>query len=647
MINSLSAPCLRLVLIGQPNCGKSTLFNQVAGYRSISTNFAGTTVSFTSSLVQIGDQTIELIDLPGLYSLTAIDSATEAAKQFLLFEKIDLVINVIDASLLCRSLELTLQMAELGLPIVICLNMIDEAQRKGVEIDGERLSAILRAPAFSTIACKGNGVETLFTRSVEYAGSISPMRPLTMSKHVETAVTSVVDWMRQSGLDFDKPRLLAIKLLENDPYYLDLAEKRLPGTAKNILAFQQMLEEAHGQPSDQVISAERHAKSMALFEEVARVGRRSSSLWRDQIDNLLMHPIIGYVIMLAALYFLFVSVFKFGALLEKPILAFFHSLSDQLALHWSVDSFTYHLLNSLLQGFSGGFSIVLPYLFPFLLLMALIEDIGYLPRMAFLTDGIMHRLGLHGTAIIPLLLGYGCTVPAIMATRIITRPRDRFIASTLALFVPCSARMTLILGLVGFYLGGAYAFWLLLFNLAIILGIGLVLSRLSPEETPGMIMEMPAFQAPSAKVVLAKTWLRIKDFIVIAWPLLILGSLFLSITEWLHWQEGINQLFSPLTRLLDLPEKVGLTIIFGVLRKELSLLMLFQSLGTTEMLTVMTPVQIMVFTVFILFYLPCLATFGIMVRELGMRKTILASALSLVLAIWLAWLTRFIAPLFM
>jgi len=647
MTSSPSVPCLRLVLIGQPNCGKSTLFNQVAGYRSISTNFAGATVSFTSSLVQIGDQTVELIDLPGLYSLTAIDSATEAAKQFLLFEKIDLVINVVDSSLLCRSLELTLQMAELGLPLVLCLNMIDEAQRKGVEIDGERLSAILRVPVFSTIACKGHGVETLFTRSVEYAGSISPMRPLTMSKHVETAITAVVDWMKQSGLDFDKPRLLAIKLLERDPYYLNLAEKRLPGSAKNILAFQQMLEEAHGQPSDQVISAERHAKSMALFEEVARVRRRSSSLWRDRIDNLLMHPIIGYVIMLVALYLLFVSVFKFGALLEKPILAFFHSLSDHLALHWSIDSFTYHLMNSLLQGFSGGFSIVLPYLFPFLLLMAFIEDIGYLPRMAFLTDGIMHRLGLHGTAIIPLLLGYGCTVPAIMATRIITRPRDRFIASTLALFVPCSARMTLILGLVGFYLGGAYAFWLLIFNLLIIMSIGLVLSRLSPEETPGMIMEMPAFQAPSAQVVLAKTWLRIKDFIVIAWPLLILGSLFLSLTEWLHWQEGINHMFSPLTRLLDLPEKIGLTIIFGVLRKELSMLMLFQSLGTTEVLTVMTPVQIMVFTVFILFYLPCLATFGIMVRELGMRKTILASTLSLGLAICLAWLMRFIAPLFL
>jgi ferrous iron transport protein B len=225
------------VLIGQPNCGKSTLFNQVAGYRSISTNFAGATVSFTSSLVQIGDQTVELIDLPGLYSLTAIDSATEAAKQFLLFEKIDLVINVVDSSLLCRSLELTLQMAELGLPLVLCLNMIDEAQRKGVEIDGERLSAILRVPVFSTIACKGHGVETLFTRSVEYAGSISPMRPLTMSKHVETAITAVVDWMKQSGLDFDKPRLLAIKLLERDPYYLNLAEKRLPDLLKTFWLF--------------------------------------------------------------------------------------------------------------------------------------------------------------------------------------------------------------------------------------------------------------------------------------------------------------------------------------------------------------------------------------------------------------------------
>jgi ferrous iron transport protein B len=466
-----------------------------------------------------------------------------------------------------------------------------------------------------------------------------------MSLHVEEAIEATTGEILNSDAGpFPHVRLAAIKLLEKDPYFTAKLQSS-SNLQRRIEKIQASLEAAHGQTSDQVIAAERHAKAMELFEAAAYVTHARASRWRDRFDAVLMHPVLGYLILFLFLYIFFTAVFKFGAFLEKPILTFFQLQSDQVALHWPKSSLTYNILNSLLQGFSGGFSIVLPYLLPFLFIMALIEDIGYLPRIAFLTDGLMHRLGLHGTAIIPLMLGYGCTVPALMSTRIISSPRDRFIASTLALFVPCSARMTLILGLAGYYLGGYSALLLYILNLVVIIAIGIAMSRLLPEDTPGMILEMPAFQKPTLKAVLAKVWLRIKDFIIIAWPLLIVGSVFLSLTEYLKWQDAINWMLSPLTSLLDLPQQTGLTIIFGVLRKELSLLMLLQALGTSDVLSVMTRVQIFVFTVFIIFYLPCIATFGVMTRELGLKKTLLASLFSLFLAIALAMITRIVAPL--
>jgi ferrous iron transport protein B len=635
----------RFLLVGQPNCGKSTLFNQVAGYRSISTNFAGATVDRTSSRLHMGQTLIELVDLPGLYSLTALDAATEATKQFLFSEKIDLIINVIDASILSRSLELSLQLAELGIPMVVCLNMMDEADRKGIMISPEKLTAALGVPVVTAIAAQGQGMDELFKTAIRHATSAATVPVLPMSLHVEEAIAATISEIQAADPDlFPHIRLAAIKVLERDPYFAATLQPQT-NLNRHVEKIQATLEAAHGQTSDQVIAAERHAKAMELFEAAAYVTHARASRWRDRFDAALMHPLLGYTILLLFLYIFFTAVFKFGAFLEKPILAFFQMQSDQVALHWAKSSLTYNVLNSLLQGFSGGFSIILPYLLPFLFIMAIIEDIGYLPRIAFLTDGLMHRLGLHGTAIIPLMLGYGCTVPALMSTRIISSPRDRFIASTLALFVPCSARMTLILGLAGYYLGGYSALLLYVLNLLVIIAIGIAMSRLMPEDTPGMILEMPAFQKPTPKAVLAKVWLRIKDFIIIAWPLLIVGSVFLSLTEYLKWQDAINRMLSPLTHLLDLPEQTGLTIIFGVLRKELSLLMLLQALGTTDVLSVMSRVQIFVFTVFIVFYLPCVATFGVMTKELGLKKTVLASVFSLFLAILLAMVTRIVAPL--
>ncbi len=639
----------RIILLGQPNSGKSTIFNQVAGYRSITTNFPGATVEFTNSHIRIDGQTCDLIDLPGVYSLTALDNAARETKRYLLEEPVSLIINVIDASLLCRSLELTLQIIELGKPMVICLNMIDEAERKGINIDEARLSALLGVPVVSTNAAQGVHIHELFT--AVFTTLEAPIRPRTplMSRHVEQTVQTLADQLQECpAVPCISPRLLAIKLLEGDPYFTVWLNQDKNGICIRVKELQQTLEEAHGQPADSVISAERHALSMGLFEECTTLvhPQHSWHSWRAHLDRAVMHPFWGYIIMAAVLFTFFNLIFKFGAVLEQPILAFFAHSEQWLATLLPAGSLGFSLIKGIMQGLAGGTAIVLPYLIPFLIGMSLIEDIGYLPRIAFLMDNFMHRLGLHGTSVVPGILGYGCSVPAVMATRILPSARDRFIAAVAAILVPCSARMTIILGLVGYYLGGTAALFIYILNLVVITVVGTVLARLMPEESPGMVLVIPSYKRPELKTVLAKTWLRSKDFVIFAWPILIAGSLVLSLVEVFGWDQIITALLSPLLRLLDLPAEVGMTLIFGILRKELSMIMLIQALGTTNVASVMSSTQILVFTVFVVFYFPCLATFGILGHEVGWPRAIAASLLTFFLAVLLGVSARLLGPLF-
>jgi ferrous iron transport protein B len=286
----------------------------------------------------------------------------------------------------------------------------------------------------------------------------------------------------------------------------------------------------------------------------------------------------------------------------------------------SEESPFFHILNGLIQGFSGGIGIVLPYLIPFLLGLAILEDVGYLPRAAFLMDSIMHAIGLHGKSIIPFVLSYGCNVPAIMGVKIMERARDRFITAVLVTLIPCAARTIIIFALVAFYLGPMRALALYVLNIVVIAGAGKVLSRYMPDLSPGMILEMPSYKVPEFSTMVRKIWFRLREFIVIAWPLLIVGSVILSILEFLDLAAPINGILSPFTSgLLGLPREVGITLIFGILRKELTIIMLVQALGTSDFGSVMTAGQMMVFTVFSLFYIPCLATLGMLRSTIGNR----------------------------
>lgn len=632
---------MKIAFIGQPNAGKSTLFNGIAGYKTVTANFPGQTVHYTVSKVTVTNETFEIVDLPGIYSLTAIDKAELESRKFILSGQANVIINVIDASTLSRSLELTLQLAELQVPMVICLNMIDEARRKGIEINLEKLSNIFGVPVIETIANKGIGLDRIFTSAKEafYKNLIPKIQYF--HKDIEEKIHEIEKILPAEFISKIPKRYTAVKLLEGDTELFKEID-RYPEVLNKINEMREEIKISHGRHTDTVISSERHALTMNIFEEVAKVVEPNKTL-REKIDDLLTNRYLGYPLLFFILFGIFFIVFEIGKFIEEPLINKFDSLIEQLPKYVTEDSFIFFILKGLLEGFSGGLGVAIPYLIPFFIGLTILEDIGYLPRMAFLMDTVMHRIGLHGKSILPFIISYGCNVPGVMATRILESPRDRFITAALSVFVPCAARTTIILGLIGAYIGGFAAAGLYIFNIFVIMIIGTVFTKFIPEITPGLIMEIPPLRIPTFKNVFMKTWLRLKDFMIVAWPLLVISSIILSLLEYLKLDVFLNLLFSPIVSwLLGLPEQTGITLLFGILRKELSMIMLFQAMDTTNLNTVMTKIQLITFTIFTIFYIPCVGTMGTLIREVGTKKTILITALSIAVALILSIIVRLI-----
>jgi ferrous iron transport protein B len=634
---------MRIALVGQPNCGKSALFNSVAGYKTIVSNFPGTTVDYVTSPVNLNGDSFTLVDLPGIYSVSTSEREEILARRYLIKERPDLVINILDASVLSRSLELTLELLELKIPLVVCLNMIDEAAKKGVEIDVGHLSQDLGVPVIPTIAIRGQGVPELFQSAVQTAKSGITGKIHFLSLDVERIISELADLLgvaTATRLGVTQ-RFLAIRLLEEDEEFEQAVREINPEIMGEVERSRSMLSECHGRPSDMVVSSERHSLAMNLFEHVAKVKPRSAKPFRENIDNYLMHPYLGYAFLAAALFSFFWMVFTLGKHIEEPILALFDLAAGYLGVHLSKESLLFTVVNGLIQGFSGGIGIVLPYLIPFLFGLSLLEDIGYLPRAAFLMDSIMHTIGLHGKSIIPFVLSYGCNVPAIMGVRIMERARDRFVTAVLVTLIPCAARTTVIFALVAFYLGPLKALLLYVLNIVVIAAAGKILSRFMPEVTPGMILEMPSYRLPQFSAVMRKVWFRVREFVLIAWPILIAGSVILSLLEYFQLDERINGILSFFTSgLLGLPSAVGITLLFGILRKELAIIMLVQALGTSTFSSAMTEEQMMVFTVFSLFYIPCLATLGMLRSAVGNRGMIFTLFFTTAIGTLMALATR-------
>ena len=632
-----------LIFIGQPKCGKSTLFNSIAGHKAQTSNFPGTTVKHTHSLVNIDGRLLNVVDLPGTYSLHPSDPAEKVALRHLFLERPDIIVNVVDASILGRSLELTLELLEMGMPMVVALNMTDLAEKKGITVDAAKLSDLLGVPVVPTVAAHGRGVKELFEAAFRCLDEPCRGGPPRWSAVVEAGVERLMASLPAEFPCIANTRFTAIQMIESGHLFCSEFLEDIHPDLKAVLdGVREDLAARRGLPAYEVIAAERHHLSQKIFEQSSRVRGRAKRSWSERLDDVIMHPVLGYPVLILVLLGFFFAIFKIGGPLETLLLKPVSGIRSALAAQFG-SGLLFHLTDGLLSGIGGGIAIVLPYFIPLLFLMALLEDVGYLARAGFLLDAFMHRIGLHGKSVSPFILGFGCNVPAIVSTRILESRRDRVLTSLLIPFIPCSARTTIILALVAFYLGPWWALGFYAANIILVAVLGRVLSLFFKTESPGLILEIPSLKIPSLKSIALKIWFQLKAFALFAWPLLIGGSVVLGLIQALHGDTVINTVLSPLVvGALGLPAALGVTLIFGFLRKELSMLMMLQALGVgyTQLLTVISTKQIVVFTVFVSLFIPCLSTFAVLWREVGKKVAFLSAALSVTIAIVLSMLVR-------
>jgi len=650
---------LRVALVGHPNSGKSTIFHAVASTRYRTGKLSGTHKPYAECPVQIGVDEIHLVDLPGLSSLRGLQGDDLEALKYLLwgdarplisrherseppapFPRPDVLIQVVDASSLQQSLDLSLELAELGLPVVLALNMMDEAHRKGVVVDVDALSEKLGAPVIPTVALKGHGLERLF-ECVLKSGR-DPVCPLPQppSLHIQlwaSRLHKVIDRPEIQQAFAIPANMLTMNLLEQDNYLRSEIKSHFPALAPAIHALREQANMALPRTLTEEVRADRHHRATTLYNDVVHNVHKPKISWEDRMDMLFLHPHWGLVGSLAVFAVVLFMVFEVSTGLDAVSSA---KLAAMIST-WQPDTASGVIGRAIADGLIGLIGIVVPYMLPLVLMLVALEESGIMHRIAFVVDRFFHAIGLHGRVAVPFLLGLGCNVPAIAATRGLTSGRDRVVASLLITFVPCSARSAIVLALGAKYLGATGVFLLFILSLLVIAVLGRLLSHRYPEISPGLIQEIPAYSWPKLRPLFASTWQRSKDIVTIVLPLLVGGSIVLALLQFMGGDQVINVALSPVTTwMLGLPAVLGVPILFGVLRKELSLVMIYQALGTFDVGQVLDWIQISTFLVFLLFYIPCISTFAVMVKVIGRKDALFSVALSIGVALIVALAVR-------
>jgi len=637
-------------LAGNPNVGKSSVFNWLTGMGVMTANYPGKTVEVNLATTHFKDHEIGIMDLPGIYALGSISEDQWVARQALLDADPDAILVILDATRLERNLYLPLQLLDLGLPVVVALNLIDEAWRNGLRIDHHRLAKLLGAPVVPTVAIRGQGLDQLVEMGLNVAGSGRVRASISRyGMDVEEAIEALGNLLVKEGIVLPRglpPRAIAILLLEEDEEFLAWA-RGLPERERILAEVSEVAShifERHGEPAPLRIARERHGLAGAI---AAQVRRRVSapSKAQDRLWRLTTAPLTGYPLLGLTLAGLFGFLFYVGNFLSDLLSGVWQAYASPLirfviefVLGPGVASRT--LLWGLDAGINAALSVGIPYVLTFYFILSVLEDTGYLNSIAFLTDPFMHKLGLHGRAAIPLVAGAGCNVPAIMGLRVLTTMRERILAGTLICLMPCSARTAVIAGAVSKYVGWGPAVSIYLIVAAISFTAGWGLNRVLPGHSAGLVMEMFPFRPPSLSKMIKCTWYRFRDFLFVATPVVLAGSFVLG----LIYETGLLWLFTaPLAPVVEgwlgLPSVAGLTLVFAVLRKELALQLLLAlaiakyGSGVTDLLQFMDKGQIFTYTLVNTLYIPCIATVAVLARELGWRRALAISAFTILLAL--------------
>lgn len=565
-------------MMGNPNVGKSAIFSRLTGARVTISNYPGTTVEFTQGLLKFGEEKATVIDVPGVYSFHPSTNAEEVAVQML--KEGDLVINIVDATNLERNLYLTLQLLESNMPVVIALNIWDDTKHRGIEIDVQKLEQALGVPVVPTCALTGEGIHELVVR----------------------------------------------------------------------------LPEASSPNQQARTDTERWQEIGKIVEEVQKLHHRHHT-FLETLADLSIKPLTGLPIALAVIFVSFQTIRFIGeGLISRVFEPLFENLWLPLMTKLSLflgtkgflhDIFIGRLINGeidfgqsfglLTTGLFVPLAMVLPYIFSFYLVLGLLEDWGYLPRLAVLVDNIMHRLGLHGYAIVPMILGLGCNVPGALATRLLEGRREKFIAATMmAIAVPCMAQIAMIVGLVG-ERGGQYVAIVFLVLILLWFMLGRILHRVLKGESPALTLEIPPYRVPQISATIKKLWMRTEAFLVSAVPYVLLGILVVNIFYILKIIDFFAGIFSPiLTGLWGLPSESISALLIGFLRKDVAVGMLGPLNLTTK--------QLVIGSTILAIYFPCVATFIVLTRELGVKDMLKSALVMLSVVLIVGGLLNLILP---
>jgi ferrous iron transport protein B len=651
---------VRFALLGLPNSGKSTLFKTVASTAVQTGELAGTHRTYGECAVQVGLDQVRLVDLPSIPSLHGLERVERVTLQYLLwgderapiaahesggppapFAPPDVIIQVMDATALARHLELTLELSLLGLPVVIALNMMDDAARKGLHINHRKLSKQLGIPVVPVTVVMGQGIMELFTTALNAVRKRTHPLPPALNKHLAQALEPLSSALNHPEIHdaFRMPHALLLSMAADDDAYFrrELAE-HFGGEVPHLQRLRAEAEKVLPRPLAEELHADRHHQAASLAEDVIRTGAPYEGKgWRFWLDELFLHPrwgLLGSMAVFAAVLFVVFEISTWIDLMTSARLV-------TLTADWQPTDTFGVVMRAVLDGMIGLVGIVVPYMIPLVLLLVALEESGIMQRIAFVVDRVFHHIGLHGAVALPFLLGLGCNVPAISAVARSTSGRERVIASVLITFVPCSARSAIILAIAGKYLGGFGVFGIFMLTILVITLGGHWLARRLPERGPGQVLEIPAYSLPTGQALVTQTWARTSDVLTIVTPLLVAGSVVLALLKHVGADAVVNTLLFPVTSWwLGLPVALGVPILFGVLRKELSLLMIYQALGSFEIGALLNSVQIVTFLVFLTFYIPCVSTFAVMLKTIGRRDALYSLAVSVGVALAVAATVR-------
>jgi ferrous iron transport protein B len=651
---------LRIALVGMPNAGKSTLFNAVASTAPHTAALKGNPRTYGECTVQVGLDEASVVDLPSISSVHDLVEGDLAVLKYLLWgddrppitdhepngppaplAAPDVIVQVADATRLESHLKLTLELSQLGRPLVIALNMMDVAQDKGLYVNVAALNKLLGIPLVSVVALMGKGISELFAAAITAVRDAVCPLPQPLSTHIADSLRPLNQALNQHNVRsaFRVPQqLLLTQYAAGEPHFEAELVQHFPDLVPELERLRSEAASHLPRPLAEELRADRHHRAASLYEAATRLGPPHAERgWAYWLDELLLHPQLGLIGSLAVFAAVLFVVFEVSAWLDS------HTAGRLVTLisGWQPHSTGGVVGRAVADGLIGLVGIVVPYMIPLVLLLVVLEEAGVMQRIAFVVDRGFHKIGLHGGVAVPFLLGLGCNVPAISSAGKLAGGRERLIASVLITFVPCSARSAIILALAGKYLGGAGVFAVFALTMLVIAVLGRLLARHPGEPGPGQVQEIPPYALPSWRNLLRETWARTEDILTIVTPLLVGGSVLLALLNHVGADAAINTLFTPITVWwLGLPVVLGVPILFGILRKELSLLMIYQALGTFEIGGVLSWIQIATFLLFLTFYIPCISTFAVMLRTLGRKQALFSIGLSVGVALIVSGIVR-------